>query len=225
MRIIIVRHGEPNYDNDCLTPLGHKQAEAAALRLLDEGIEAVYSSPLGRAKETAGYTARRLDLPDVEELDFMRELRWGSKDGNPIFEDGHPWSISDKMAETGIDLRDENWPENEYYNNNIVTKNVKFVEEETDKWLETLGYKREGLYYRNQRKNNDQYTVALFCHGGSSSAMIGHILNQTFPYVCATQHADFTGITILRFSKVPGSLCAPSLEIACDARHIKGVTL
>ena len=32
MRMIFVRHGHPDYKNDCLTDLGRKQAEAAADR-------------------------------------------------------------------------------------------------------------------------------------------------------------------------------------------------
>ena len=32
MRIVFVRHGEPDYANDCLTALGREQAKAAALR-------------------------------------------------------------------------------------------------------------------------------------------------------------------------------------------------
>ena len=53
MRILFVRHGHPNYELDCLTELGKKQAEAAALRLKDEGIEEIYASTCGRAFETA----------------------------------------------------------------------------------------------------------------------------------------------------------------------------
>ena len=45
MRIVLVRHGEPNYEKDCLTELGIRQAEAAAERLSGEGIDAVFSSP------------------------------------------------------------------------------------------------------------------------------------------------------------------------------------
>ena len=33
MRIVFVRHGEPDYGNDCLTPAGRIQALAAAERL------------------------------------------------------------------------------------------------------------------------------------------------------------------------------------------------
>ena len=54
MRIIFVRHGEPDYRNDCLTDLGRLQAQAAAERLREEGIEEIWSSPLGRAAESNG---------------------------------------------------------------------------------------------------------------------------------------------------------------------------
>ena len=52
MRLIFIRHGEPDYEKDCLTELGHKQAAAAAQRLLSEGIDEIYSSPQGRAFQT-----------------------------------------------------------------------------------------------------------------------------------------------------------------------------
>ena len=34
MKIILIRHGDPNYEKDCLTELGHKQVKVAAKRLL-----------------------------------------------------------------------------------------------------------------------------------------------------------------------------------------------
>jgi probable phosphoglycerate mutase len=76
MRIIFVRHGEPDYEHDCLTKTGSHQAAAVAERLSEEGITAIYSSPNGRARETAEYTARRLGLP-ITLLDFMHEISWG----------------------------------------------------------------------------------------------------------------------------------------------------
>lgn len=62
MRIVIVRHGEPNYEKDCLTEKGHLQAAAAAKRLENEEIEAIYTSPMGRARETAEALARHIGL-------------------------------------------------------------------------------------------------------------------------------------------------------------------
>ena len=42
MRMIFVRHGHPDYKNDCLTELGCKQAEKVADRLREEKINKIY---------------------------------------------------------------------------------------------------------------------------------------------------------------------------------------
>ena len=97
MRIIFVRHGEPDYQRDCLTDRGKIQARAAAERLRDEGIDEIFSSPLGRAAETAAAAAEVLHLP-VRTLDYMRELHWGSIDGTPVPAEGHPWDLADLLA-------------------------------------------------------------------------------------------------------------------------------
>jgi len=61
---------------------GRQQARALAERLSGEAIEAVYSSPLERARETAGPIAQRLGLSPfvseaVSEIDFGR---WTGRD-------------------------------------------------------------------------------------------------------------------------------------------------
>jgi probable phosphoglycerate mutase len=106
MRLIFVRHGEPNYELDCLTATGQAQAEAASARLAREGISKIYASTCGRALETAAPTAARLGL-DVERLDFMREITWG---GAGLPHDGHPWTLSDALLEAGFDFRKQDWP-------------------------------------------------------------------------------------------------------------------
>ena len=73
MKIYFVRHGHPDYKKDCLTELGHLQAEAAAKRLENSGIVSVFSSTKGRAFETAEHTAKKLGL-EVIPCDFMREI-------------------------------------------------------------------------------------------------------------------------------------------------------
>ena len=55
MRLILVRHGEPNYQLDCLTEFGRRQAEAAALlhsALVDfESCNEKMAAALAAAKE------------------------------------------------------------------------------------------------------------------------------------------------------------------------------
>ena len=92
MRILIIRHGDPDYENDTLTEKGHREAKLLAEKLVQEKIDYFYSSPLGRAIETASYTAKAQGL-EIETLDFMREVNWQSANGEPIPCDGHPWNL------------------------------------------------------------------------------------------------------------------------------------
>ncbi|MBE7063278.1 MAG: histidine phosphatase family protein [Ruminococcaceae bacterium] len=49
----MVRHGEPVYETDSLTDRGKLQAEAVGKRMFDAKIDRIFSSPMGRAKDTA----------------------------------------------------------------------------------------------------------------------------------------------------------------------------
>jgi probable phosphoglycerate mutase len=223
MRIVFVRHGDPDYANDRLTSLGRRQAYAAAVRLREERIEKIYSSPMGRATETAGIAADVLGLEEPEILDFMHELQWGSADGSPLFAGGHPWAIADEMVRTGWDLADPGWTEHPFFRNNKAAADIARVDRGIDEWLASLGYRREGSYYRNTGGSENLRTVALFSHGGSSAAAIGRILGLPFPYVCAVIRISFTGITVIRLDGRPGSISPPSLELSDEGRHILGV--
>ena len=56
MRLLIVRHADPDYEKDSLTPTGWQEAELLAGRLSELEIAACYTSPLGRARDTASRT-------------------------------------------------------------------------------------------------------------------------------------------------------------------------
>ena len=56
MRLLLVRHAEPDYERDSLTDKGWREAELLAQRLTRIPARAYYVSPLGRAKDTASLT-------------------------------------------------------------------------------------------------------------------------------------------------------------------------
>lgn len=220
MRIIFVRHGHPDYKKDCLTELGHRQAAAAAERLSLERPSKIFASTCGRAFETAEHIAEKHGL-SVEGCDFMREIHWGSANGEEINKGGHPWYVSWDMVTNGQSVMSMDWANEEPFCKNVVVKFVQNVSAEFDSLLATLGYQREGYYYRVEKENND--TVFMVSHGGSSSAALSHLLNIPFPQCCASISPNFTAITVISLSGNVGSLTVPRIEILNDARHIAGI--
>jgi probable phosphoglycerate mutase len=86
--IILMRHGADDPDRYGgwspfgLTEEGRRQVRAAKERLLGKGIEAVFTSDLPRARETADIVAAALGLP-VTELPQFRETNNGLLAGMP----------------------------------------------------------------------------------------------------------------------------------------------
>lgn len=62
MLLYIIRHGDPIYAPDSLTPKGHLQAAALAKRLAVHGLDKIFASPLVRAQQTAKPTLRAAGL-------------------------------------------------------------------------------------------------------------------------------------------------------------------
>ena len=72
MLFFLIRHGDPIYNPDSLTPLGHRQAEAVAKRLALYGVDRVYSSTSNRAHQTSLPTCEILKK-EPELLEWCRE--------------------------------------------------------------------------------------------------------------------------------------------------------
>jgi broad specificity phosphatase PhoE len=86
MRVFFLRHGEsvsnaavdrvalPEEEGDLLSPMGHRQAAAAAERIAELRISRIVSSPMGRARETAAPIAELTGL-EPEIWEWIHELR------------------------------------------------------------------------------------------------------------------------------------------------------
>jgi broad specificity phosphatase PhoE len=87
--LLLVRHGETDWNADGrlqgqtdrpLSDFGRRQARRLAEELETEEIQAIYSSDLSRARETAEIVGQRLGLPVVLDPD-LREKDWGNWEG------------------------------------------------------------------------------------------------------------------------------------------------
>ena len=109
MRILLVRHAEPDYSVDSLTERGWREAELLSRRLTRlKRVEGWYVSPLGRARDTAAPTLRKLGI-EAEVLPWLQEFR--GRAVNPDTGEGRlPWDFPPRMVERypGM-IRAEEW--------------------------------------------------------------------------------------------------------------------
>ncbi len=177
MKLLIVRHGDPDYSIDSLTEKGWREAEYLAERLSKLDVKAFYVSPLGRAKDTASPTLKKMNR-SAEECDWLREfspriLRPDMRERCYISWD---WLPQDWMGD------DRFYQEDQWYLNEIMQEgNVKQEHERViagfDELLARHGYVREGRYYRAVEPNND--TIVFFCHFGVECVLLAHLMNMS----------------------------------------------
>ena len=73
MKLLIVRHGDPDYSIDSLTPKGWHEAELLKNRLTKLDVAAFYCSPLGREGHFKS-DAQRARQNGGEIFDWLREF-------------------------------------------------------------------------------------------------------------------------------------------------------
>lgn len=226
MRLILVRHGEPDYENDRLTGNGMIQAELTAGELKGNDIKAVYSSPMGRAYDTALYTAKELDLP-VKKLDFMHEIDWGDREDKDCVQkleyNGHPWALGFKLLRENTEyIGSMDWDKHPYFRDNKCLEYYNRVSERFDEFLKDYGYiRKDNLYYC---RDGCKDTVAIFAHGGSGAIMLSHVLNLPFPFVLTTMPFGLCSISIIELWPEKEEMTVPILELFNYTGHLGGQT-
>ena len=175
MRLIIIRHGDPDYSADSLTEKGWREAELLADRICRREVKDFYVSPLGRARDTASLTLKRLGRTAVE-CDWLKEFppqifRPDVKDRKIIAWD---WLPQDWTAEESYFDKDR-WCKTDIMREGGVDKEYRYVTESFDRLLAEHGYVREGALYRVENANRD--TLVFFCHFGLECVLLSHLMN------------------------------------------------
>lgn len=80
MRLILIRHGDPDYEHDTLTQKGRREAALLAERTKTWKVDDVYTSPLGRARATAQPSLQNWGKEAVI-LDWAQEFFYLVPDG------------------------------------------------------------------------------------------------------------------------------------------------
>ena len=176
MRILIIRHGDPDYEYDCLTEKGKKEAALLANKLKKEKIDAFYTSPLGRAKQTCETVARAMDRErEIVVKDWLQEFN------HPVLlpsgrERNIPWDMYPEEWIKEPKMYDYNaWLDQDFYRAANMEQYYKAVTDSLDELLAKHGYVRDGKAYRVEKANRD--TIALFCHFGLEAVLLSRLCN------------------------------------------------
>lgn len=181
MDIYFIRHGDPDYDHDCLTDLGHFKAEKTSEELVKMSFDMIFASSMNRAIQTAKHLTDKTNQK-ISLLDWAREdTTWAYL--HDIDEDGHGrWFFDVKKNQEKLSCLVGN---KEWYKAFPYSYKQLLDEDaiEIDKWLLGLNILHKDGKYEIIGKTPEK--IAFFAHGGFGLVFYSHILDLDYPSVLA----------------------------------------
>ena len=192
MKLFIIRHGDPDYEHDSLTPTGRMEAEALSERMKNIRADKCYVSPLGRAKETAAPCLAKMNM-QAEELLWLREFAPRVQRTEKI---GVAWDwLPEDREKMPYAFDSERWTQYPALEEAHVKEEIEWIRNEFGTLLEKHGYRKEGHFFKAVRSNND--TIVLFCHFGLECVLLSYLLNLPVFTLWHTTIAAPTGVTVV----------------------------
>jgi probable phosphoglycerate mutase len=199
-RLLLVRHGETEWNREQraqgltdvpLNDKGRRQAQALARRLRNHNIDALHSSDLARASETAAILATVLGLP-VQLSGAWREIDLGEWAG---------------LNHSEIETR---FPEEL-----AALERGKDVPRGGGETLGALRARAAAEFERLAQIHQGQ-TVLVVSHGGTLKALICHLIGLDIGYQRRLSAGGNTGLSIVEFSAGQ-----PKLTLLNDTSHLE----
>ncbi len=225
MRIILIRHGDPDYGKDALTEKGIREARLLSERTCRwEGITDIYCSPYGRAQATAAYSLERMHKEAVT-LSWLHEFDYAIDD--PVTgRHGVPWDLMPGYWTEIPDLYDkEHWRRTDLYRSNpALLPAYDNVCESLDKLLSSYGYRRYHNYYRTdhpETPSGQDATIVCFCHLGIILVMLSHLLGISPVVLLHSFYIAPTSVTVLATEeRTPGN-ASFRVQVMGDTSHLR----
>lgn len=182
MRLLIIRHGDPDYEHDTVTEKGAREVELLSERLVKEGITKIYCSPLGRARATAAPTCRKLGLePTI--FDWLQEFP-----APAVIPPGEErlrciWNLPPAYWSSFPEHFDrEAWRQSPLLRDTDVAERYDRICTAFDAVIAEHGFVRDGMcYHIKSGCENSTETIAFFCHLGLGNCLLAHITGMPLP--------------------------------------------
>ena len=230
MLLFYVRHGDPIYNPDSLTPFGERQAEAVGRLLAGLRISEVYASTSERAKLTAKPLCE-ITKKEPTLLDFANEIyAWNELTLISKVENCQTWLFSapemkelfhtDELTSLGHEWYKHPIFKSEEFKDKDYAAGIARIKDGADEFIESLGYKRVAGGKYEVVKHSDK-RVALFAHQGFGLAFLSCLVG--IPYPAFTTHFDIctSGVTVIEFADDGGYSYPRILTLSSSAHLVK----
>ncbi len=220
MKLVFIRHAEPDYVVDGLTEKGKVEAKLLAERLKDFHMDEIYVSNLGRAKDTvAPYLA--LTGRSATELEWLKEFP--PRIHRPDRDLNDPSIAWDWMP--------KDWTcHPEFYDYNTWTKNPIMAEGKVgdeyarvtglfDEFLRAHGYQKEGNLFRVTKANND--TIAFFCHFGLTAVLLSYLWSISPMILWHGMVAPPSSVSVIATEERQQGYAAFRMNLFGDTQHLE----
>ena len=228
MLLFYVRHGDPIYDPDSLTPLGERQAEAVGRMLRSLRIDEVYASTSNRAQLTAKPLCE-IAKKEMTLLDFANEGHaWRDLTCYSAARGCQTWlffspELKELFHTAELVSLGQRWYEHpafsgEEYNGKDYGAGIRRIQEGADGFIESLGYKRvaDGKY--EVVKHSDK-RVAFFAHQGFGLAFLSCLVGIPYPTFCTHFDICTSGVTVIEFND-DGGYSYPRILTLSSSAHL-----
>lgn len=221
MLLYLIRHGDPIYDPDSLTPLGERQAEAIGRRLATHGLDHIYVSSSNRAILTAKPAGELTHLtPEI--LDWCNEGHVWDEFTTILPDGSKTWVFFEKefrklLISSEMKAMGNEWHTHPAFAETRCTAGVERIRRCVTEFCSNLGYDwdEETRTYKCTAPNDKR--IALFAHHGFSMAFLSTLLD--IPYPAYSMHFDMSHscMTVIDF-RDEGGYCIPTaLQVSGDS--------
>lgn len=223
MRLIFIRHAEPDYANNTLTERGFKEADLLSCRVPHWNVDRFFVSPLRRASLTAEPSLKKMNRT-AETLPWMREFSYAIVD--PITGKKHvPWDFMPQFWTNEPTLYDaEHFYEHpilqsaDGYNDAVLA-----LRKGLDALLKAYGYIRKGRYYVTPKIDcgtHSETNLVIFGHLGANLEAIGYLLGISPLVLQQTIYLAPTSVSILYTEERQPEIAMFRAQVLGDVTHL-----
>lgn len=240
MKLIFIRHGDPDYKNNTVTQKGKREAELLANRVCKWNVTDFYTSPYGRARDTIKPALEKMGRFDQTE-EWLREFDVKITEPLSKKKSSVPWDFFPRYFFAQKKLMSfDDWTKATVMKSGPVKERFEEVTSGFDKLLASYDYNRISKkvpvynclphlskeeadcdhHLQAVQKNLDEKNLVFTCHLGVMFVIIGYLTGISPTVLQQGFFVAPTSVTVLGAEeRVPGEVIFRVQSLG-DVRHL-----